>query len=337
MNSYSTSLKIIEDMAKHLGINRMPSEKERAYLLRVIYSASALMGLAACHDINDDDEETSPKTVSILHVNKRIKNELMSLCKIYSIDDINYDELVDEIISLYRFTGFYYHKDKRVAEAKRYCVTGGKAELLRSPSLSEEFFMSGAGYYRVNDSTEDEGTDISMEAFGLEDYHLKDVANILFDDLKWDAFHNDNEFEFFNNQRKIWISNTPKKERIFFGKRRNQNLAVCYLFRRNDSGKLSITELPNLFNDDINLAFYGYWFHEGKLPKIRFSNSGDCVIVKTGYSLPKSERYFLKLLSWPVFFAEEYGDKYCRIINKNVFDAFQVIMERKGYQFEERL
>lgn len=340
MNSYSSKIRFMDEMAQNLGINRMPSEKEEMYYLRVIYSASALMGLAACNDIEDEDD-TPPATVPIVHVNKRIHDEFEGLCKIYSIDDINYDEFIQEIVCIYRKTGFYYHKDKRVKKSKRRSSNINNIELIRSPLLSEKFFMSGSGYYRANSIPDNELKLQGIESFGLENYHLEDIYQYLFDDVHWDSLSDYNDFEFLNS-KKVWSNKIPENEKFFFGRRMNQSVKIYYLFRQNEEkeDEIFISEISEALQKNIRLAFFSYWYHEGQTPKIIYKHFSDYVYVRTERVLPKNEDAFFRLMSWPVIFRESKNksfkiNRYYRIMNKSVFGAFQVILESKGYQFEE--
>lgn len=343
MNSYTSNAKFIKEIADHLGVIKNFSEPEEMYLLRVIYSATALMGLAACYDINDDDEKDEhPKTVSLIHVKKRMQDEFEGLCKIYFINGIEVDNFISEIYFVYKKAGFYYHKNKRVAKAMRRSVSVGKLTLIRSPMLSENFLMSGAGYYKLNESSGNDGIIQNMELFGLEDYHLKDIYDSLMDNIRWELLNNIDGFEFFSSRQRRWSNDVPKKDDIFFGKRENQKVKIYYLFKIDELGNVLISELPEVFDKNICLAFYGYWFHKDLMPKIIFGNFGDNVYVRTEYILPKSEKTFFMLMSWPAIFREKDNkkltvNKFCRIMNKNVFSAFKLILESRGYQFKEEV
>ena len=313
------------------------SETQEEWKTRLIYSICGMMAYACLWD--DVDE-----TISITHLKRRIRNILLNYKSMYpEVCDYFPDkteELEKEISELFLTAGIIYHRPNRIMPSIKHEESFGNILFQRGISLDEITFVSGIGYYKIQDDKTPINNIKAM--FGLEHTKLNELWESTLSNHYWQAgleFEQDTDTEYIRLKPPFslgyWVKEPDKTGTTSILRTGNNVLRLYYLYRFID-GEMQVSPLPQwqVENSNYRTLACACLANNSTLPPIQYSIDGSIVHIHLGYLLPPHELSFLKLYSWP----ESYTTLPCdfnRILSLEVFTAIKVILTSEGYKFTE--
>lgn len=312
-------------------------ETQEEWKARLIYSICGMMAYASLWDDTDD-------TISINHVKRRIRNILSDYKVMYpEVSDYfpdNTEELENEIKELFLSAGVIYHCPNRISPSVKHEESFGNILFQRGISLDEIAYVSGIGYYRIqNDKTPINNI---KAMYGLEHGKLSELWQHTLSNIYWQTnFKLEHNTEYIRLKppfsRGYWINEPDKTGTISILRTGMIGSQIYYLYRV-INGEMQVSPLPQWQvenNNYMTLACACLTVNE-TLPPIQYSIDGPLIHIHLGYLLPPHELAFLKLYSWP----ESYTKLPCdfnRILSLEVFTAIKAILTSEGYIFKEEL
>ena len=159
-----SSGELVARASEMLGVQPGKTENRTAFLQRLVYTITGLMGYASLWDMPEDGTD-----ISITHFKQRIHRTLESYLAVYpelqSTFNVTDDTLYEEIYQVFRLTGCLYHTPYRIAPPAASAAAEGAIVFTRGMGLSDIGNVSGLGTYRKNS---EEKTNYSVtEMFAL--------------------------------------------------------------------------------------------------------------------------------------------------------------------------
>ena len=109
-----SSGELVARASEMLGVQPGKTENRTAFLQRLVYTITGLMGYASLWDMPEDGTD-----ISITHFKQRIHRTLESYLAVYpelqSTFNVTDDTLYEEIYQVFRLTGCLYHTPYRIA------------------------------------------------------------------------------------------------------------------------------------------------------------------------------------------------------------------------------
>lgn len=335
------------DLIKSIGRQlNIPEASNAERLGQIIYSVAGRMALASLWDYSEDRD-----AVSIQHFKHRTSQILDAYISIYP--QLKYvfpderDALVEEIYSIYLRTGHFYHSAYKIYPAAASTSGYQKLFLHRGISPDAKLFMSGLGFYSVQQR---ENNNSISSMFGLQTQPMNDYLQELLSNGEWEPVEWSENTEFLRLEppfsRGYWQQVPYKNKAVALARYGEPN--KIYVFYRFQDGVFQQKPIPEWRVKDFRandssgygeyrriaaalLTFYG------TLPEIRVHSMGEMVEVKLGYRLPPSEEDFFKLYSWPSSFDISVSSPqvFIRKMAKPVYPMFRNQLEQSGYSFLE--
>lgn len=339
MNRYDN---LLQKIADDLGIIKGDKETLKSFKERIIYSSVCQNAYASLFDEVEDEE-----FITITHFKNRIKRTIKAYREMYPevLIEMNSDEsiitIADSLEYIFRRSGSFYHSPNRIAPPIPTVCTVGDIHLTRGYSLSDDYFLSGAGAYSTNDNMPTDDVSI-FEYSGISNKPLAEIWKLAIKGIHWhrSAISND-RIEFLNDKdfySGYW-SKSPTKDGTVSILRTTDSFSKIYYFYRYNSDDFEVSQVPEwmLYDDEG----YGYlllansFFHyHNKLPQIKYSVDGSIAYLKAPYFLPVQIKCFLDLYSWPIGINNT--DIFSgRIIDARVFGVIQMLLKTKGYDLKE--
>lgn len=334
---------LINSIGKQLNI---PKSNDNEWVCQVVYSVAGQMALASLWDHSEDDG-----SVAIQH----FKNRMGEIFEAYEslhpqirlLLPQDKTDLIGEMYDIYLRSGFFYHSAHQLSPAAPAMGGNGGIVLHRGFSPDLKLFMSGLGFYSLQDSTPDR-TILSM--FGLQGQSLESYLEELLTNCKWEQIKWPENAEFlrldppFN--RGYWQQAPEKSDRVSIA--RYGELNKIFVFYRYDKGLFLNAQIPGWRIRDYFLNVPGNYDeyrriaisllkNYGTLPAIKMRARGELIEIKLGYRLPPSEENFFKLYSWPVRydFTLKTPQVFTRLMARQIYPMFKHELESIGYSFEE--
>ncbi len=324
---------LIDEIGEKLNIKKGSSESKTLWRQRIIYSATGLMALASLWD----GEENG--FVSITHFKNRIEKQIYAYQELYpeimQSFKVSAEVLSEEIYNIYIMAGFIYHMPNKISAVKETIADAGRNICVRGANLNRNLFMSGLGTYFKKSGIFVSAT--LKEMFYLPQQTLEEEYEMLTEEIDWRLIETNQQSEYLRLQppfsKGYWKDSPDIDGTISLLRIRALGEGTYYLYRY-ERGHCYGKALPQwkvLENGDRRLANV-LLSHKGTLPCIKFSESGDIVIVYLGYLLPPLEMSLFKVYSWPVNFLK-LPSNFVRVMDKEIFKAVKATLEELGYQF----
>lgn len=178
-----SSGELVARASEMLGVQPGKTENRTAFLQRLVYTITGLMGYASLWDMPEDGTD-----ISITHFKQRIHRTLESYLAVYpelqSTFNVTDDTLYEEIYQVFRLTGCLYHTPYRIAPPAASAAAEGAIVFTRGMGLSDIGNVSGLGTYRKNS---EEKTNYSVtEMFALNP-PLREIWNQWIRSASWSA------------------------------------------------------------------------------------------------------------------------------------------------------
>lgn len=330
-------------------------EPKSEFQARAIYSAVGRLALASLWDQNEEEDG-----ISVVHFKKKLGNLLRAYLTLFpdtrellcpdsdsssldeygtfeddwekeSFPDEDLKKVMDEIYSIYRGTGYFYHQPYRLSPAAEREASYGKVRLIRGGKLTRDFRMSGLGTWEEHPENKNSLAEV-MDMFQIPRETHTEIFQELVQQTQWENLYLDGaEYLSWTPNKGYWKHQPDTDGRISLLRKNNQFQKIYWLYRFRD-GKCEGCELPAWRTEDgeyLRIAA-SLLKERGKLPPIYFRNAGDLVFAKLNYLLPPAEQKFLKLWSWP-----HWGKnwEFHRSMSSELFRIFRQILESRGYRF----
>ena len=326
---------LLSRIAERYGIERGSDELPEIWKSRIIYSITGQMGMASLWDSPEDG------TVSIVHVKRRMTDNLEVYCNIYPevhhLFSQNLSEIAAEIYDVFLQTGMFYHRSEYVARTIFSEAVADNIRFYRGYLPDAKGYLSGLGMY--SESKSGEGGMTVSEMYHLEGIALEDRWKQILSDVQWVSYEEDVKTEYLLMKgpytRGYWIDQPYRDGRISLLRSAQIGTRRYYLYRFDD-GKVLVHALPEWQTRD-----YGYraisnacLSVNGALPTIKTKPDGAIVHISFEYLPPPTELNFIKLYSWP----ESMHAQPCnfrRVCSQRVFRVIQSIFTLQGYKFSE--
>lgn len=337
-----TESDIFKQISLDLGIRRGAGESLEHWHCRLAYSAAAWRGLAC---LWEHEEGTDGKSVSMQHVLSTIEDTLSAFGKLFpdiqsvlvTFEEKRKEKISEHIRGVLQRGACFYHKANRAAPVAPACASEGEISFLRGLAPGASCRMSGAGTYRKEGARANQDpnsmfgllpllSEKELERFeaGLSGERRTSLENREF--LQLDA---------------SWLKNGYWKDRPDKGVlslMRRKDGERSYALYRFDGESFSCRFLPGYWNEGMRYALLSSSLLSRKgLPPFKAVQTGDLVFVTPGYLLPPSEDAFFRLYSWPDLRPDMDEKDYFspRIMDGEIYSAFQAVMTRLGYRFME--
>lgn len=334
---------LIASIGKQLNI---PKSDDNEWACQNIYSVAGQMALASLWD--SIEERCS---ISIQHFKSRITQVFDAYEDIYLnlrfMHPKDRTDLIEDIYSTYLRNGFFYHSTHRISPAAPSASGYGNLVLFRGSSPDDKPFMSGLGFYAVQEIATDRTV---ANMFGLQAQTFECFLDELLHHSDWETIDWPDNTEYLRLDppfsRGYWQQVPNKDNRISLARYGEPN--KIFAFYRYHNGQYQQKTIPewrmqSFFPDDS----IGYGEYRriaiallkrcNTLPDIKANTSTDLVEIKLGYRLPPSEEEFFKLYSWPVRydFSSKSLPVFTRKMAKQVYPMFKHELESIGYCFVE--
>ena len=336
MNEYDG---LIEGIADKMAISKGDPETEDVWQSRVVYSICGRMAYASLWDIDDSGQGESG-SVSIIHVRKRIFRTFNAYVDLYpGISELfgNIDDFVDKMIDLIIDCGLAYHKNYRLIPPIKSQAELKGITFTRGYPIGQAQCVSGIGTYNL--SGVDGHVDDVKKMFRLSEKPLNKVWRETAGNAKWQEYVPKEGEQFLQMDEKLlrygyWKDQVEDKTMSSIIRRGEKGNFLYYLYRRHrDFTEEAVLPLWMTEKGRYGLLSNACLSVHGRLPNICYYPNGNVVKVVASYLLPLDELQFFKQYSWPVSY---YGsENFARFMTSNVFDAFRVVLESIGFQFEE--
>ena len=333
---------IFKQISHDLGIRKGDGESLEHWQCRLAYSAAAWRGLACLWEY---EEGTDGKSVSMQHVLGTIEDTLSTFGKLFPsiqaalkiFEEKREEKLSEHIRRVLQNGACFYHKANRAAPSAPACASEERISFLRGLSPGDFCCMSGAGAYRK------EGVRANQDPnsmFGLlpllSEKDLERFESTLSGERRTSL--ENREFLQLDASRlkNGYWKDRPDKGVLSLLRRKDGERS--YALYRFDGETFSCRFLPGYWNEGMRYAILASsLLARQTLPPFKVVKTGSLVSVTPGYLLPPSEDAFFRLYSWPDLRPDMIEkDLFSpRIMEGEIYSAFQAIMTRLGYRFME--
>lgn len=334
---------LITTIGRQLNIAK---STENEQLCQIVYSVAGQMALASLWDRTEDKA-----SISIQHFKKRIAQIFDAYQSLFPKLEFLFPKdrtvLIDEIYSIYLRNGFFYHSVYQISPAVHTVAGFGNLLLHRGNPPDSKLFMSGLGFYSVQNPVADNAP---ANMFGLQHQSFDSYLEELLNHGEWENVIWPDNTEFLRLDPPFkwgyWQQSPSKDDRISLARYGEPN--KIFAFYRYHDGSYQQKAIPewrlhSYFSNDAD--GYGEYrriatallLHYHTLPEISVKLNGDFAEVKLGYRLPPSEEEFFKLYSWPVRydFTSKTPQVFTRIMARQLYPLFKHELETIGYCFVE--
>lgn len=338
---------MINDLIVSIGRQlNIPQSDDNEWVCQVVYSVAGQMALASLWDYTENGD-----SVSIQHFKSRIGQIFDAYEGVYPkigfLLPQDKTDLIEEMYSIYLRNGFFYHSAYQISPTAP--ATGGNGNLVlhRGSSPDSKLFMSGLGFYSVQNLTSDR-TISTM--FGLQERPFESYLKELLEHCEWEQIEWPDNAEFLRLDPPFkwgyWQQIPEKNGRISLASYGEPS--KIFVFYRYSNGVFLNTPIPewrirDYFSNvpgnhgEYRRVAISLLKKYGILPEIKTKASGGLVEIKLGYRLPPSEENFFKLYSWPVRydFTSKTPPVFIRMMAKQIYPIFKHELESIGYCFVE--
>lgn len=346
MNKYN---KLLDKIADTYHIARGDKESDERWKARVVYSLLGRMALASLSDDLEENEVVpeNGEIVSIAHFKGRIQEAFDSYLLLYpelnTLFPAESKALSGEIYDIFLKTGCIYHTAYRITSAAPAMTRQGGVQLERGMPLERKQYISGLGAY-LAENTAFEGAILyssAQEMFGLQEGTLSELWTALETNAVWSPLYMGENMEYLSHTPPFQWNSAPSKDVDISIARLGQPGGWLYYLYRMENGWILGSQLPHWL---VNDPFYGgmahrtvvhaYLAHYAQLPAIHYKAEGATIQTSFAQLLPPAELYWIRLYSWPLFFASFPSD-FKRVFSLEMFQTVKEILEQIGYQFKE--
>lgn len=334
---------MINDLIVSIGRQlNIPYSDDNEWICQVVYSVAGQMALASLWDHPEDEG-----SVSIQHFKSRIGQIFDAYQSVYPkigfLLPHDKTDLMEEMYSIYLRSGFFYHSAYQISPAA--FVTGGNGSLVLYRGISPDFklFMSGLGFYSIQNLTSDR-TISSM--FVLQEQPFESYLEELLAHCEWEQIEWPENTEFLRLDPPFtggyWQQMPEKNGRISLARYGEPN--KIFVFYRYSNGTFLNAPIPEWRLRDYFSNVQGDYGEyrriaisllkkHGTLPEIKAKARGSLIEIKLGYRLPPSEENFFKLYSWPVRydFTLKTSQVFTRMMTRQIYLMFKQELESIGY------
>lgn len=338
---------LLERIKMDFNISKGILEKEDAFKARIVYSVAGRMGYSSLFDIAENIEDYSRSNISIQHFKLRIKEILEAylsmypeIRKLFPGNGDDFDELVDEMYSVFLHTGTLYHKNNRIAPSAPCCSKSGKTIFTRGLSFNISQAVSGIGTYLLSDISGYRNIGI-REMYDLPNGSLVDFWNELMANTKWIKISPFQDVQYLRTEAPFtngYWSNSYKREKevslLRIGHNSGDLKYYLYKFVNKDC---FISEIPSWMlrhKHGYRRIANACLCKKNSLPKTKYRIDCNIVYIELGYLYPLEELNLLKLYSWPGIGLIRHTD-FKRVMSYDVFIIIKNLMEKMGYEFLE--
>lgn len=331
---------LMNEIASEFSIFQGQNESDANWYARVIYSLTSRMGYASLWDF-----EENSKRCSIFHFKKRMENILDAYIGMYpqvnhlfcETGQENKESIIDFIYNIFLQTGNLYHSPNYVFPAIPRGAQAGSVVFTRGMAIEKKQKVSGAGTYEI--SPVDCAPADVIDMFGLHKTPLKDRWYSLISNISnWNFLDSRRTIEYLRTDiRKrrgaaYWKLDPEKTGEISLAREKQLSGPYMYYFYRDNHQVLEFSPIPSFLADDISFLQNSCLAYRNALPASFYKDNGQIVSLKIGYNLPKAERNWVKLYSWPETFTN-INSPFSRIMSKEVFSGIRPVLQSIGLNF----
>ena len=332
------------DIARTYRIARGTTEKESAWLARVIYSFIGQSALSSLWDLHEDELPTSiERFKERITITKESCVDLYPEIAPFFLDDSwgNSESIAEEIYSIYLNTGYCYKSPRRLSPVIRRAASGERCTLLRGNAVGESSCVSGLGAYCLK--SKEQGTISIPDMFQLCDVTLDEVWKHIVFNRKWEVSEAD-QLEFLRLtppfSQGYWHNKVDSANDISLARTTKDGERIYFLYKVED-GHLLLSQLPDWITKSpewmTDIGAYrnlsnACLHHYGNLPSTRFQSDGQIVHLQIQYLFPPAEQNLIRLYSWPDFESHQYSFR--RVMDSDAFFDIKTTLESIGYEFE---
>ena len=333
---------IFKQISHDLSIRKGAGESLEHWQCRLAYSAAAWRGLAC---LWEHEEGSDGKSVSMQHVLGTIEDTLSAFGKLFpkfqtvlsAFEGKRKEKLSEHIRGILQKGACFYHKANRAAPVASVCASEGEVYFLRGVAPGAFCRMSGAGIYRKEGARTNQD---SNSMFGLlpllSEKDLERFEATLSGEQRT-SLENREFLQLDASRLKngYWKDRPDKGVLSLMRRKEGERSYALYRF---DGETFSCRFLPGYWNEGVRYALLASSLLSRQgLPPFKAVRTGDLVTVTPGYLLPPSEDAFFRLYSWPDLRPDMDEKDYFspRIMDGEIYSAFQAIMTRLGYRFME--
>ena len=342
------SLDLLNAISQQLSLYQDKSESTEEWHGRVLYSALGKLASASLWDSPDDwNHELSVQAFkSKIKTNTEYYQKIVHSNCLYLCDS---QTLADEIYSIYKKSGFIYHRANWIYPSICSSYESGDVRIIRSGNPLKYRNMSGLGEYTAHTERTEKVYYKLEEMFALHTIPFAEAVREYIKDAAWkiiDEFPDDTEFLVHSQFRKGYWCKSPS-DNIEVSLLRVPLAAgqLYYLYRESENG-WEWSQLPAwLTNPVIDNTESKEWLSiatgllmlSNSLPTIDIATSDKLITITIPYLLPPAEEAFFELYSWPLkdVFLTDFKQHYTRKMSTDIFPIFEKMMKQLGYKFTE--
>lgn len=333
---------LIHEISRELNIKQC-SDTETEWYYRLIYSALGKIALASLWDYPENNN-----FVSIQHLKSKINKSLEAFLSIYpELQDIikqNHNQLIDNIYSIYKRTGYLYHSPNKISPSISVSANGNNITFYRTSNPNIKVWMSGLGLYS---SIKNLDTDLSLKnMFELQDKSMETVLNDFLSQNDWYSKDWPSQTQFLRITppftQGYWKEIPDKNGIISLARYRYGHIKSIYVFYKYENGRpfqklIPDWQIQDFRSDKFNNGEYrrianALLMHNDTRPIIQAKIDTNLVLIDVGYRLPPTEEDFFQLYSWPT---NNDSLNFKRKMEKSVYFEFKNILKTIGYKITE--
>ena len=314
----------------------------------MLYSALGKLASASLWDSPDDwNHELSVQAFkSKIKINTEYYQQIVHSNCLYLCDS---QTLADEIYSLYKKSGFIYHRANWIYPSICSSYKFGNIHIIRNGNPLKCRNMSGLGEYTSHTEQTEKTYSESEEMFSLHTIPFAKSVEEYIKDAVWNPiaeFPDGTEFLEHSPFRKGYWRKSPSDGIEISLLRVPLAAGHLYYFYQESENSWEWSQLPAwLTNPVIDNTESKEWLSiatgllmlSNSLPTIDIATSDKLITITIPYLLPPAEEAFFELYSWPLkdVFLTDFKQHYTRKMSTDIFPIFEKMMKQLGYKFTE--
>ena len=342
------SLDLLNVISQQLSLYQDKSESTEEWHGRVLYSTLGKLSLASLWDSPDDwNHELSVQAFkSKIKTNTEYYQKIVHSNCLYLCDS---QTLADEIYSLYKKSGFIYHRANWIYPSICSSYKFGNIHIIRNGNPLKCRNMSGLGEYTSHTEQTEKTYSESEEMFSLHTIPFAKSVEEYIKDAVWNPiaeFPDGTEFLEHSPFRKGYWRKSPSDGIEISLLRVPLAAGHLYYFYQESENSWEWSQLPAwLTNPVIDNTESKEWLSiatgllmlSNSLPTIDIATSDKLITITIPYLLPPAEEAFFELYSWPLkdVFLTDFKQHYTRKMSTDIFPIFEKMMKQLGYKFTE--
>lgn len=339
---------LLNEIARQLTFYKDKAESIEEWHGRILYSVLGKLALASLWDSPDDwNDEFSVQTFKAkIKKNADYYRKIVNLNCPYLCDS---QAIANEIYTLYRKSGFIYHRDNWIFPSICTSYRSENIYLIRNGNPLAYRHISGLGEYSTHEEPADKRCGKLTEMFALHTVPFAEAVEEYIRNAAWkavDEFPDGTEFLEQQEFKKGYWRNAPDHGiDVSLLRTPLAGNRYYYFYKKSDNG-WEWSQIPSwLTNPVIDKGEAREWLviatgllmRHASFPAIVTTTSNKLITISLPYLLPPAEEAFFELYSWPLHSNSltDFQQHYTRKMSIDVFPIFKSAMEQLGYKFIE--